>query len=94
MKKWRNLSDLRLNENKLKSIKLAIERRYKKKHHQDDHYKWLIYELVKQNILNEKKANKIIKSFLGYKGNHINYDENLKKQFECNNLAFIIARNY
>ena len=94
MKKWRNLSDLRLNENKLKSIKLAIERRYKKKHHQDDHYKWLIYELVKQNILNEKKANKIIKSFLDYKGNHIIYDDNLKQQIECKTFPFIIGRNY
>ena len=67
---------------------------YKNKYHQDDHYKWLIYELVRQNILNETKANKIIKSFLDYKGNHIIYDDNLKQQIECKTFPFIIGRNY
>lgn len=94
MKKFKNLCDLRLKEKKINKIKQFIESDYKNKYHQDDHYKWLIYELVRQNILNETKANKIIKSFLDYKGNHIIYDDNLKQQIECKTFPFIIGRNY
>ncbi len=94
MKKFRNLSDLRLNENKLNRIKRGMERNYKRKYHQDDHYKWLIYELDRYNILDEIKANKILKSFFGYKGNYIQCDDNLKSQFKYNTAAFVISRNF
>lgn len=93
LKKSKNLCDLTLKEKKKSKIKQLIESDYEKKYHQDDHYKWLVYELVGRGILTVPKANKIIKSIFGYNG-YIQYDDNLKTQFECNTLAFILAKNY
>jgi hypothetical protein len=58
----KKLSDLKLNDYKVKKVKKRIEEIYSNVEYKDTYLKWLLLILVEEDIFNEVDANKVIKS--------------------------------